>query len=506
VRRIAHAFASLRWRLTLTFVGLLALLLVLLAGYQYFTLRASLISNRVAQMQGDFTSAKRLLAAAELAQGATVTGRPLCLSRPDLVARGVVRSVSAVTGKTVAVVVYNRALRQLAAGPAGSGPPQLDATALQRVLTTGVRSGPEQVATAGGDQLVVAFPVTAGSGACGVAQLSVSMTPITDVLHDELVLITIGGAVMLLLALIIGVLLTGRTLRPMRRLTATAEQLAAGDLTARSRLTPSSDEVGQLASSFDHMADRIQAAFAAQQDAEAQVRRFIADASHELRTPVTALKGYIDVLRRGAGRDPEALDAALAAMSNESERMRELVLDLLTLARLDARRESHPEDFDLNGVVAALLDEGVPDMPESVQRNFSVTSLLVHADRGAVNTIVRNLLVNACKYAHGAAQRWTTTTETGWAKLEVHDGGPGIPASDLAHVFERFYRGEKTRAREEGGSGLGLSIVQALARAQGGDVAIQSPDGAGTTVTVWLPLAVSVPVPPPAQPPAPPTG
>jgi two-component system, OmpR family, sensor kinase len=500
VRRFAHAFASLRWRLTLTFVGLLALLLVLLAGYQYLTLRASLISTRVTQMQDDFTSAKRLLAAAELAQGATATGKRLCMSRPDQVARGVVRSVSAVTGQSVGVVVYDRSLTQLAAGPAGTDPPLLDAAVLQRVLTTGVRSGAQQLTTAGGDQLVVAFPVSAGARACGVAQLSTAMTPINDVLHDELVLISIGGALMLLLALIIGVLLTGRTLRPMRRLTATAEQLAAGDLTARSRLTPSSDEVGQLASSFDHMADRIQEAFAAQQDSEAQVRRFIADASHELRTPVTALKGYIDVLRRGAGRDPEALDAALAAMSKESERMRELVLDLLTLARIDARRESHPVDFDLNGAVAELLDEGVPDMPAGVQRNFVVAPLMVHADRGAVSTIVRNLLVNACKYAPGAAQQWTTAMDAGWAKLEVRDSGPGIAADDLHHVFERFYRGEKTRAREEGGSGLGLSIVQALARAQSGDVAIQSAEGVGTTVTVWLPLAV------PGPPPAPPTG
>ena len=111
-----------------------------------------------------------------------------------------------------------------------------------------------------------------------------------------------------------------------------------------------------------------------------------------------------------------------------------------------------------------------------------------------MSTIVRNLLVNACKYAHGAAQHWTTSAEGGWAKLEVCDEGPGIPAVDLPHVFERFYRGEKTRAREEGGSGLGLSIVQGLARAQGGDVAIRSTEGAGTTVLLWLPIA---PPPPP---------
>jgi two-component system, OmpR family, sensor kinase len=504
VRRVTHALASLRWRLTLTFVGLLALLLVLLAGYQYLTLRSSLISNRVAEMQADYTSAKRLIATKATALGATTTvNKRLCMNRPALVGTAVATAVSTVTGQTVQVIVYDSSLTQEAVAPAGATPPQLDTKSLQGVVIRGTRSAAEEISTPSGNQLVVGFPVLAGTGVCGVAQLSVAMTPITNVLHDELLLTTVGGLVMLLLALIAGVLLTGRTLRPMRRLTATAEQLAAGDLTARSRLTPSSDEVGQLASSFDHMADRIQEAFAAQQDSEAQVRRFIDDASHELRTPVTALKGYIDVLRRGAGREPAALDAALEAMSNESERMRILVLDLLTLARLDARRASHPEDFDLNGAVDELLNEGVPGMPATVQRDYGVSPLLVHADRSAVSTIVRNLLVNACKYAHGAAQRWTAAVEGGWARLDVHDDGPGIPASDLVHVFERFYRGEKTRAREEGGSGLGLSIVQALARAQGGDVGIQSADGAGTTVTVWLPLA-AVPVTPPPSPPGPP--
>jgi two-component system OmpR family sensor kinase len=499
VRRIGHALASLRWRLTLTFIALLLPLLVLLAGYQFLTLRASLITNRVAELQSDFTSAKRLIATKEKALGATTTAAlRLCATHPEIVGPAVASAVSTVTGQTVQVIVYDSGLTEEAVAPVGANPPQLESTVLQGVLNRGTRSIGQVISTNNGDQLVVGFPVLAGSGACGVAQLSVSMTPITNVLHDEILLITAGGVVVLVLALALGVLLTGRTLRPMRRLTATAEQLAAGDLTARSRLTPSRDEVGQLASSFDHMADRIEEAFRAQQDSEAQVRRFIADASHELRTPLTALKGYIDVLRRGAGREPAVLDAALESMSNESERMRVLVLDLLTLARLDAARESHPEDFDLNAAVNVLLNEGVPGMPAQVERSLGPAPLYIHADRSAVTTIVRNLLVNACKYARDAAQHWRSTAEAGWAKLELRDEGPGIPASDLPHVFERFYRGEKTRAREEGGSGLGLSIVQGLAKAQGGDVAIRSIEGAGTTVTVWFPLA---PVPPP-----PPTG
>jgi two-component system OmpR family sensor kinase len=497
VRRIGHALASLRWRLTLTFIALLLPLLVLLAGYQYVTLRASLISNRVGEMQADFNSARRLIATKEkaLAVSTGISGtQRLCQRFPALVGTAVANAVSTVTGQTVQVVVYSSGLTEEATAPAGVTPPILDSATLESVVTRGTRSVAKQITTDSGDQLAVGFPVAAGSGACGVAQLSVSMTPVTNVLHDEILLITAGGLVMVILATFLGVILTGRTLRPMRRLTATAEQLASGDLAARSRLAPSNDEVGQLASSFDHMADRIQEAFAAQQDSEAQVRRFIADASHELRTPLTALKGYIDVLRRGAGREPATLDAALEAMSNESERMRLLVLDLLTLARLDAQRESHPEDFDLNVAVGTLLNEGVPGMPAVLERTFAPGALFVRADQAAVSTIVRNLLVNACKYAHGAAQHWSTSLEAGWAKLDVRDEGPGIPAADLPHVFERFYRGEKTRAREEGGSGLGLSIVQGLARAQGGDVAIRSAEGVGTTVTVWLPIA---PVPPP---------
>jgi two-component system OmpR family sensor kinase len=451
----------------------------------------------VAELQADFTSAKRLIATKEKALGATTTAAlRLCATHPEIVGPAVANAVSTVTGQTVQVFVYDSSLTEEAVAPVGANPPSLDNAVLQGVVDRGTRSTAQQITTTSGDQLVVGFPVVAGTGACGVAQLSVSMTPITNVLHDEILLITAGGLVVLALALALGVLLTGRTLLPMRRLTATAEQLAAGDLTARSRLTPSRDEVGQLASSFDHMADRIEEAFRAQQDSEAQVRRFIADASHELRTPLTALKGYIDVLRRGAGREPAVLDAALESMSNESERMRVLVLDLLTLARLDAERESHPEDFDLNAAVNVLLNEGVPGMPAQVERSLG-PPLYVHADRGAMTTIVRNLLVNACKYARGAAQHWSSTAEAGWAKLELRDEGPGIPASDLPHVFERFYRGEKTRAREEGGSGLGLSIVQGLARAQGGDVAIRSFEGAGTTVTVWFPLA---PIPPPPPP------
>ncbi|MBV8302058.1 MAG: HAMP domain-containing histidine kinase [Candidatus Dormibacteraeota bacterium] len=489
LRRVGHALASLRWRLTLSFVGVLALLLAGLGIYNYITLRSTLISSRTQALDADYTTARAVIA--RLADNSSATGgRVLCGAAPALVARSVATVVQAASGQSVTVVVYDRSLDVAATVPESASPPHVDTGVLYRVILTGVRSGPQVLDGSSDQDLAVAFPITVRGSVCGIAQMTTSMSPIAAVLRENLVVLGIGGSAALIAALVLGLLITGRVLRPLRRVTETAGRLAGGDLRARSSLEPRNDEVGQLARSFDDMAERIEAAFTAQQQSEAQVRRFIADASHELRTPVTALKGYIDVLRRGAGRDPAALDAALGSMSAEADRMRTLVLDLLTLARIDARRGMQPEDFDLDAEVGRLLDEGLVGMPPSLERHLASSPALVHGDRSAVAAIVRNLLGNANAYAPGAAQHWATTVEDGRIRLDVRDEGPGIPAADLPHVFERFYRGEKTRAREEGGSGLGLSIVQGLARSMGGDAAIQSAEGQGTTVTVWLPRAV----------------
>ena len=486
--RLTRPLRSLRWRLTLTFVALLSVLLAGLGAFSYFSLRSSLISNRVAALQGDYDAGHAVLQ--RVANAPAVTrGRQLCATAPALIGRTVGTVLLQAGGRTVQVVVYDAGLVETATTPVDADPPHLDPAQLQHVVVARTRSAAQVLPTPAGDQLVVGFPVVFSSRICGVAQLSVPMAPLDAVLHDELVLLGAGGGAVLFVALLLGLLLTGRTLRPLRRLTATARELAAGDLRARSRLHPRDDEVGVLTTSFDDMADRIEDLFAAQQESEAQVRRFIADASHELRTPVTALKGYIDVLRRGAARDPAALDSSLEAMASEADRMRRLVLDLLTLARIDAHRSLQPEVLDVNRELSEVLDEGVPGMPPALERQFGPPPLQVSADRNAVHAIARNLLVNACKYASGARQRWSTSVDGARVRIDVHDEGPGIAASDLPHVFERFYRGEKTRAREEGGSGLGLSIVQGLARSMGGDVAIWSAEGGGTTVSVWLPSA-----------------
>jgi two-component system OmpR family sensor kinase len=476
VSRIGRALRSLRWRLTLIYLVLIAVLLAGLGVFQYASLRSSLINGRVEELRGDLLAAQKLYASGDLTSSTTAAK-----------VRTLGTLIRAASGQSVTVALFGPRGVRLDAIPAGSDPPQLDPGTFSAL----VAQGTEQHQIVGSD-LVAGFPVGVSDltlrRATAVVEVSEPMTPIDNVLSGDIEELAIGGGALLLLVLILGLLLTSTALRPLRRLTDTAGQLAGGDLSARSRLVPRGDEVGQLASAFDHMADRIEDAFAAQRESENRVRRFIADASHELRTPVTALGGYIDVLRRGAAQSPEALNAALGMMARESDRLRVLVLDLLTLARVDARSQQKPEDFDLVAALGRLLDEGEPGMPPQVDRDLPGSPVMVHCDRGAVATVVRNLLTNACKYAPGARQVWSVRADGGRARVDAHDDGPGIPAADLPHVFERFYRGEKTRTREEGGSGLGLSIVQGLIRAQGGDVAITSAEGAGTTVTFWLPL------------------
>ncbi|MDQ2961073.1 MAG: HAMP domain-containing histidine kinase [Candidatus Dormibacteraeota bacterium] len=502
--------SSVRWRLTLAYVAVLAVLLGAFGIYQYVSLRQSLISARVGSLQDDMTTARTLLARA--GQTAAARGRVLCSSSAgtDLVARSVATTVAATSGHTVDVIVYDQALAPVAQAPQNASLPHLNPADLSKAVS-GTRSGPEIVPGSDGeDQLVVGFPVRQAVNTghtCGVAQLSTAMEPLQRVLNEELILLAAGGGFALVLATVFGVLLTGRALGPLRRLTTTSRRLAGGDLRARSGVEGRRDEIGTLARSFDDMAERIEQSFTAQQESEERTRRFIADASHELRTPVTALSGYIDVIRRGATPSPEALDAALAAMAREASRMRTLVLDLLTLARLDAEPSAAPGTTDLTEVITHHLDEEMPGMPALVTRRLD-RAVVTTIDRNSLDTIVRNLMVNACKYAPAAAQTWTAWETGDRACFAVHDMGPGIAGADLPHVFERFYRGEKTRAREEGGSGLGLSIVMALVRAHGGDVAISSSEGAGTTVTVELPRATQQPPQPPPPPVTvpPPTG
>lgn len=275
--------------------------------------------------------------------------------------------------------------------------------------------------------------------------------------------------------------------RPVRRMTRAATAIAAGDLSLRVPDEEPGTEAGDLSGALNTMLGQIEAAFDERTAAEARLRQFIADASHELRTPVTTIRGYAELYRTGALAEPEQLAEAMARTEAEAVRMGTLVDDLLHLARLDQGRPLADEPVDLSRLVEEAVADARAVAPGQPIEADVAAGVVVRGDDGRLRQVVGNLLANARVHAPGAAVRVTLRAEDDRAVLEVRDEGPGMAPEDARRAFERFYRADGSRSRHAGGSGLGLAIVEATARAHRGTARIDSALGAGTAVVVEVP-------------------
>jgi two-component system OmpR family sensor kinase len=281
-------------------------------------------------------------------------------------------------------------------------------------------------------------------------------------------------------------------LRPLTQIELAAADIAAGDLSRRVETAGERTEVGRLGRALNVMMERIEAAFAERRASEDRLRRFIADASHELRTPLTSIRGYAELFRRGADVRPEDLEKSMRRIEDESTRMSKLVDELLLLARLDQGRPLDVGPVDL----AALASDAVadaqtvaPDRPIRLERDGPIA---VQGDDARLRQVAANLLSNALEHTPpGTAVRVRVASNDGEAILEVADEGPGLSPRHAAKVFDRFFRVDAARSRDNGGAGLGLSIVAAIVHAHGGRVSVQTAPGAGARFTVALPLSRS---------------
>jgi two-component system OmpR family sensor kinase len=288
-------------------------------------------------------------------------------------------------------------------------------------------------------------------------------------------------------------------LRPVDRMIDTAGAIAGGDLTARVDHPDDATELGRLGTALDAMLGRLEVAFAEQEASEQRVKRFAADASHELRTPITTIRGYAELYQRGGLADDEALARAMARIEGESTRMGRLVEELLLLARLDQRRPLERGPVDLRRIVADAAADHLAVSPEHplVVRDAPAGdgdgTVVVAGDEAALRQVVANLLANVRVHTPPGT---TTTVELRSesqldppvALLVVSDDGPGLPPDQIDRAFERFHRGDPSRSRDTGGAGLGLAIVEAIVAAHGGSVEVA--DAApGARFTVRLPLA-----------------
>ena len=343
------------------------------------------------------------------------------------------------------------------------------------------------IAAPGPDFRVIARPLTSPAGTFVAAQ---NLGELERTLARLTFLFGLIGLALLILIATASRAVIKIGLRPLEDAEKTAGEIAAGNYSARMPETDPGTEVGRLVSSLNSMLSRIEKSFAIQNESEDKLRRFVADASHELRTPITAIRGFSELHRQGAVTGEKETTELLGRIENESKRMGSLVEDLLLLARLDQSRDMDSKPVDINKVVEdAVISARAagPDHPvEFISSNDEIFTL---GDEVRIHQVVANLLANA--RAHTPAGTPITvslsTTDAG-VEVTVADKGPGLSLEDQNRIFERFYRTDASRVRTgSDGSGLGLSIVDAVMRAHGGSVSVESAPGMGAVFTLLFP-------------------
>ncbi len=347
---------------------------------------------------------------------------------------------------------------------------------------------------------VVRSEVGFGPSEPALALVALPLSGVAGTMNTLLVVdLTVTAAVIAALILL-GYIVVRIGMRPLEDIERTAAEIAAGDLSRRIEQDDPSTEVGRLGASLNTMLGYIEDAFLQQEASQQQLRQFLADASHELRTPTTSIRGYAELFRRGAQSRPEDLALSMRRIEEEAIRMGLLVDDLLLLARLDQGRELEMRELSISDLA---LDAAADTQAIAPDRQITVEvapDVMVTGDLSRLHQVVLNLLQNALKHTPETTPIELRVTEEGdRARVEIIDHGPGIAKEHLPHIFERFYRADSSRTRGSGGSGLGLAIVESIVSAHHGTVRVESVLGSGTTITMELPRAVAaVPVVTPA--------
>ncbi len=369
-----------------------------------------------------------------------------------------------------------------------NGPCKLDAADLTAIKALHSSDGPVTVSFSNlGEYQLMASP-----GHDGTTNITgLPLEPIDSTLRDVGIAEVAVFSAALVLAGLLGTGFVRLSLRPLRRVAATATRvtqlpLASGDVTLPDRVPDANPrtEVGQVGSAFNRMLGHVEAALGRRAASEARLRRFAADASHELRTPLAAIRGYAELALRHPGPVPADIEHALRRVESESERMSVLVDELLLLAQLDAGRPLAQEPVDLTRLaIDATSDARVAASGHRWLLELPDEPVMVRGDEHRLHQVLANLMSNAAKHT----PKDTVVTVAlaagqapGTVELSVTDDGPGIPPELQPTLFERFVRGDSSRARGTGGAastGLGLAIVDAVTTAHGGQVRLESKPG-----------------------------
>jgi heavy metal sensor kinase len=333
---------------------------------------------------------------------------------------------------------------------------------------------------------VVTMPIMENEKMVGIVQVGSSLEGVEEALDQLLLILLIAVPAALLIASAGGLFLANKALRPVDAITRIARRIGSGDLSQRIRIKRVNDEIGRLASTFNEMIAKLEKSFH-------QVKRFTADASHELKTPLTILRGEVEVgLKKKRGL--KEYRRILASNLEEINRMSRIVEDLLTLSRADmGELIMEREEIELSALAREVWEDlQLLAKKKRIQLKFMDNGFTrVEGDPLFLRQLILNITENGLKYTRAGGEvavRVKGDRDQGVVRLLVTDTGVGIPQKDLKRVFDRFYRVDGARSRETGGTGLGLSICQWIAQAHEGRIAVESKVGKGSTFTVTLPM------------------
>jgi two-component system, OmpR family, sensor kinase len=465
---------TLRARLVVALLAVFSVGMVVYGVASYQAFARSELARLDAQVRASLPVAERELFGS--IGGFTGQGRGRGGAGPQVVvAPGTYAELREVDGTTVgAVQVADDRTR-----------PDLATVDVEVLAATGATT---TVAAADGDER---WRVAASAPAPGWrVVIAVPMTSVEQALARLLAIEVVAGLA-LLAALAVGSWLVLRAgLRPLERMAAAAGSITAGSLDQRVPVPATDTEVRQLATALNGMLQDLEGAFREREATEAKLRRFLSDASHELRTPLTSIQGYAELFRLGRDDDRVDLDLLACRIEGESARMRQLVEDLLALARLDEVAEPVREPVDLAVLAAdACSDAAVLDAERRI--TFDAPSPVpVTGDRDHLRRAIGNLVTNALLHTPaGTPVTVRATARDGRGTVEVRDRGPGLPEDALPRVFDRFWRADPSRSGE--GTGLGLAIVHAVATEHGGRATAANAPGGGARFTIELPTALT---------------
>jgi heavy metal sensor kinase len=462
---------TLRFRFALWVAGLLLIVLVVFSVFVYFNLKMSLLSGIDDTLR---LSATQTIATANIQNGQVnfSDNLPDGSTATDLQKRGLTIHILSPDGKLLEGFGPFSNLPVSTSGLA-------DGSRMQPKITT------VAVSTTSDPVRLYSEPILDNGQLVGVIQVAQSLGNMYDTLSRLLAAILLAAPLLVGFAGVGGYFLAARALNPIDQMTRTAQRISAEDLSAHLELPGTDDEVGRLAATFDHMIRRLDEAFRRE-------RQFTADASHELRTPLAAMQAIINVIR-AERRSPEDYEQALDDLAEETDRLRVLTEELLNLARSDTNKTLEYEDIDISML---LSDLGDSLRPLAEKKGLTLTtdisdSFIITGDRDSLIRLFVNLLDNAIKYTSwGGISLSIHRSMHNTVEASIKDTGQGIPAEDLPHIFERFYRVEESRGSR--GAGLGLAIAAQIAHAHGGKILVSSEVGEGTKFTVLIPILPSI--------------